>query len=603
MAVKKTKKDEALKVLLERIERAEGYRDSNYRDKWLEYYKMYRSIPPEVEAGRSNVFVPYTFTNIETIAARITESLSANRPYVIVMPQEDGDADKAEKTQTLLDYQLEQIIRLKRIFSENIIKCLCIYGTAVSYTGWQVKERKVKKLQQGYEYLQSDETGEPLRFDDMNEPIVVEKLTVAEQIQTVYDDPIVQSIDIFDYFVDPKATCVSDARFCGHREYQTKEQLSELVKTAGYSIDWKTLAPADNIENGTTKRHLDIGISGSGEGDTERNNAALYEVLHYWEDNRHAVIINRCQLVLDSDNPFWYGEKPYDVCRYIPLANEFYGIGIPEINKALQSELNTTRNQRIDYNTMTMRRMWKLRKGSGLTSRDLIWRQGGVLEVNEMDDLQEINVQELPASAFANEANIKQDMRDATGCHDVVMGLSNNDETATTTITKDNNASIRFKAIIGSVEEDMLVPIAKKCIALDKQFLSSERAVRIVGEDKEVSDMMYIDPFEINGEYDIYYVGSAVEPMATKQANKQRYLEAFSIAAGLPEYAASPQAKINLLRELFKSLEIRDVEALLPDISAMQEQAAGATQQQKPQQIDRVGGLDLSRLVAGEGVV
>lgn len=600
MAVKKSKKDEALKLVLERIERAEGYRDSNYRDKWLDYYKMYRSIPPEVEAGRSNIFVPYTFTNIETIASRITESLFANRPYVIVMPREDSDADKAEKTQTLLDYQLEQIMRLKRIFSEHIIKCLCVYGTAISYTGWQVKERKIKKQASFAEPLLSD-TGEPM-LTDTGEFLLTEHLTPVEQVQTVYDDPVVQNIDIFDFFIDPKATCVSDARFCGHKEFQTKEQLSELAKTAGYNIDWKSISPADSIDSGTATRHNDIGISGSG-SDTERSNAALYEVLHYWEDNRHAVIINRCQIVLDSDNPFWHSEKPYDACRYIPLPNEFYGIGIPEINKALQAELNTTRNQRIDYNTMTMRRMWKMRKGSGLTSRDLIWRQGGVLEVNEMDDLQEINVQELPASAFANEANIKQDMRDATGCHDVVMGLSNNDETATTTLTKDNNASIRFKAIIGSVEEDMLVPIARKCIALDKQFLSSERAVRIVGEDKEVSDMMYIDPFEINGEYDIYYVGSAVEPMATKQANKQRYLEAFSLAAGLPEYQASPQAKINLLRELFKSLEIRDVEALLPqvqDIPAMPEQ------QEQPQGgnlLQKQGGLDLAGLTAGEGVI
>ena len=106
--------------------------------------------------------------------------------------------------------------------------------------------------------------------------------------------------------------------------------------------------------------------------------------------------------------------KPYDKCCYVNLLDDFYGMGIPEALAGLQDELNTARNQRVDYNSMALRRMWKLRRGCGLTARDLVWRQNGVLQVDNMDDIMEINIQGLPADAFANESAIKQDMQDTT---------------------------------------------------------------------------------------------------------------------------------------------------------------------------------------------
>lgn len=228
--------------------------------------------------------------------------------------------------------------------------------------------------------------------------------------------------------------------------------------------------------------------------------STMTSALFYWEDDRHAVIINREQLALDEKNPFWHGMKPYDRCCYVPLSNEFYGMGIPEMLAGLQAELNTTRNMRLDYNAMAMRRMWKIRKGYGLTARDLVWRQNGVIELDDMEDIQEINVQELSYSAFTNEDVIKQDMRDTTGVHDIVMGLSEADETATTTATKDNNANLRFQHFIEAVVEQLLVPIAKKCLALDQQYLEESRIFRLLNE--EMDELYQVDAFDIAGDYD-----------------------------------------------------------------------------------------------------
>ena len=182
-----------------------------------------------------------------------------------------------------------------------------------------------------------------------------------------------------------------------------------------------------------------------------------------------------------------------------------------------------------------------------------------------MDDVMEINIQDIPATAFANESSIKQDMQDATGCHDILMGMSYANETATTTMTRDNNASLRFKAIISGIVRDLLVPIARKCASLDQQFLSEMRLLRLLGEDAQISpDRRSIGPYDLTGEMDIIFCGSAVEPAASKQLNKEKTLQAYSLALADPAYQQDDAARLRLFRRVLEVLEIKDADSLLP---------------------------------------
>lgn len=557
-----TEKQKDYSSILSRIDEAEKWRDSNFMDRWQKYYGMYRSIPAQKAEGQSNIFVPYIFMIVEVVKARLAESLFAARPYLSVLPRNDEDKDKAEKARTLLDWQLNERMEIGTLFREQLLQSLCCFGTAVCYTGWLKKTRKVKKNAVIRVPL-SDQFGQPVITAD-GQMATVEQATVIDKEITVYDDPICQMVDIFDFFVDPNANEIEDARYCGHREYQSKEQLENMVKNGKYKIDWKKVDDSPNIEDGRKQRLDIVGItlSAETEADTGKNTNGLYLVHHYWEDNRHIVFINQNYCALDEENPFWHGMKPYTKDCYTPLPNEFYGIGIPESVEYLQLELNTTRNQRIDYNSMALRRMWKLRKGCGLTPKDMIWRQNGILAVDNMDDIQEIQVSNLPASAFANEATIKQDMRDATGCHDIIMGLSEADETATTTMTKDNNASVRFKDVISSISSNLIVKIGEMCISLDQQFLTEDRRVRLMNDTAD--EVFTISPFEIDGEYDLIYVGSAVEPMANKELIKQHAIEAYNIAASSPLYQGSPNEMIKVIESVYKSLEMENIPELLP---------------------------------------
>ena len=566
-------------LLIERVETAEKWRDSVYKSKWKKYLFMYRSIAKAKPAGVSNMFIPQTFMMVETVKARVAEALFANRPFVTVLPRGSDDADKADLMESLLDWQLNERMQIKRVFANDLLSDAIIMGTSISYTSLLKKQRKQKKRMDVEEYL-LDPYGMPF-MDEAGQPILTASRQVVEENVDVYDDSITQHIDLFDFFVDRAATKIEDARFCGHVERLTKEQIKALEKTAGWSVNWKDLSPNEGMSSGRAARAEISGGGSIGSDDTyDKDSAAgLYEVIHYWEDNRHVVIINRQECALDEENPFWHGQKPYDKVCYITLPDEFYGMGLPESIADLQDELNTSRNMRIDYNAMALRRMWKMRKGCGITNKDLMWRQGGVIQLEDLDDVQEINIQQIPASAFTNEEITKQDMRYVTGVHDIIMGVADADETATTTMTKDNNASIRFKFFIEALVDDMLIPIVDKCISMDIQYMDDAKTIRLFDNDAgKMAQIATITQEDIDGAYDLYYVGSAVEPMANKEMYKQKVLEAYTLAMNNPLVQQSPESQRNLLLALFKAAEIKNPEELLPELPQPQMQTQPQSQ-------------------------
>ena len=562
---RKRPQDEVHDAIFQRIRDAETHRDGNYQTKWEDYYRRYRSMPASQREG-SNIFVPETFMIVDVITNRTAESLFNTRPYVSVLPRDEMNSENARKVQELLDWQLADVINADRIFSEEIIPSWAIYGTVIVYDAWKTVKRKVKRP-----YTENvpitDADGNPVYDVGTNAQLTEPRYTdaegkrlVREQEETVYDDPVLQNIDLMDFFVDPQATSLEDARYCGHREYRTKQDIAHLEKTAGWKVDWEKVQPVQTKETSNDRR-AQAGY-GTGQDDAAilRSKKGLYEVRHYWELERHVVFVDE-QCVLDEGNPYWHGNMPYKRACYISLPGEFYGMGLPEMLAALQDELNTVRNQRVDYNSLTLRRMWKMRKGCGLTANDLVWRQNGVLQVENMDDLEEIKVQQLPASAFSTEEGIKQDMKDVSGCHDILMGLAPSDETATTTMTKDNNASIRFK-----MGEDILVPISKEIISMDQQFMTEDKRVVLNPEaplDDGGSDM--ISPLDVEGEFDLIYVGSSIDPLANKELTKEKLIQAIQLALQIPAYQNAPDKVVNMMLRLLQSMDIKAPDELIPE--------------------------------------
>ena len=485
---------------------------------------------------------------------RLVETLFSARPYITVKDREPNDYDFAMNNQVLLDYQMNERINLRGKFAEGL-KILCIYGTTIAYTGWKYDTRNIIRKQ--LVDIIDEENGQPFLDEVTKQPIKKYKPVKTKEI--LYDDPDVYFVDLLDFFVDPNAENIDNARWCGHRTYETKSEIQKKHDNEIYNIDWKKITASNSYNKAKQERMASIGIAINNSSANSEDD--LYEVIHYWEDNKHVVIIERSYIAKEEENPYWHKKKPYDFARYDAIPGEFYGKGIMDRIEPLIDELNTYRNMRIDYAAMSNRRMFKYKKGSGITRKDLTWRPNGLIAVNEMDDIQEIGIQNVSPQMFNQEEVVKQDIQDATGAHAVVMGTSGRD-TATGTMTKDSNASIRFKEIITSIEKELLVNIARKMMQLNQQFLDTERVLRIssIKGDNWVS----INPDEIQGEFDCIAMGSSVEPLANKEAYKQRLLQLYQMSNTDPIFQAFPEKKLYLMKLIFQAFDMQNIEDLIP---------------------------------------
>jgi hypothetical protein len=80
-----------------------------------------------------------------------------------------------------------------------------------------------------------------------------------------------------------------------------------------------------------------------------------------------------------------------------------------------------------------------------------------------------------------------------------------------------------------------------------------------------VDDWKTLTPEEIQGEFNLIAAGSSVEPMANREAFKQRMIELYNVMAADPFMQQFPIKRRNLLKKILESFDIKDVESILPD--------------------------------------
>lgn len=572
----KEKEDKDLQKYMSRIEAAERFRDSSYKDKWKRYYKRWRNYVDQLVdrhgkpvEGRSNISVPYAFVQIETVLPRLVETMFAARPYVSVKGRRRDYTNNAKAMETLLDYQHNEVFDIQDRFHIGL-KIMAIYGTTIGYVGWKYTEHEVIRKQLAPVEIDGDALFDIDPTTGEQVPIMDYQATKMSEVE--YDDPELKFIDLGLFYVDPNAEDIEDARYCGHVAYLSKTALEAMEERELIKLDWDKIPKESKQNVARNDRMSAVGLPTNSEN-VQSTNSDLFEVHYYWEDDKLVIIINRSYIARNDENPFWHKKKPYVKDTYTKVPNEFYGIGVIEMIEDQIDELNTERNMRIDYRSINLRRMWSVKRGANIKPSQLVWRQGGTVEVDDHEDIKSIEAPSITGDTFNQESIVKQDMRDATGAHDVVMGTSTTGETATSTMSKDNNASMRFKLIISSAEKRLLVGVSRLMIQLNQQYIEDVRTFPIY--DGKQDDWIDVSPDEIQGEFHLVAAGSSVEPMANKEAHKQRMLEAYNVAANSPLLQPYPIKIRNLLQKVLEAMDITDTEEILPsddELNGMQTQ-------------------------------
>ena len=576
--------------LLQRFNYADSWRQQ-YDARALAWYKLYvgwRAELPKQLKGRSNLHIPRTYEEIDTLRARFLKALFSSRPYIDFLPRpRDANPEllpaleaKAKIAGALVDDQLAAAVPAFYDF----ITCFLVYPAAIASVGWRYETRTVRarqaKLVQPtlFEVLAAR-----LRGVEAAPRMVLEEI---EQEVVEHDDNDIQPVDYFDFWPDPRGRDLDTCRFVFHREWLTERELRDklalLARAGGGQVyepeDWEALAASGGaLQDGREDRLAAIGL-GSDDSQgywKEPRKGYLMEVLHYWEDDRHAIVVNRHETVYDGPNPYHrHGKKPFIATSFDPLPGEFYGLSAVQLVEHLQHELNTSRNQRIDNVSLVLNRMWKVRRSSDIDENELVSRPHGIIWVDNPDDVTELAMNDVTASSYNDERILKEDMENVLGVPAVVRGAEPaGKQTATEVVTKNTSAGFRFDVKVMLYETLCLKRLAYLMDCNNQQFIDQARLVRVYGP--LGMEWKRIEPWEVIGEHDYAPAGSSVDPMANKEIRRQQLNELLNIVSSRPEIAQYVKLP-ELIRMLFQSYDIRAVEKLLlsPEELAAQQQAA-----------------------------
>lgn len=509
---------------------------------WLRYYKIYRSIIAEEykkDVG-ANIFVPYVFNIVETVKPRIVTTMLAARPYIGLVSLEDSKADNAEVMTNFMDYQMNHKMCFTQITSNAVISAL-IYGTGITKQTWRMIERNKKR-----------------RIPSVSAEGVKVGYEIVTENKKVYDDPYIENIDIFDFYVDPFIESIDDQPDCIHRyicsRSEMKKILRKLDKPDSMLADIMEGSSETNTPTGVVRRMTENNISSEGE------KSDSVEILEYYTDDDWIIIANRSVVINAEENPYWHGKKPFAKLVDINVPGEFYGIGEIEPVEYLQHELNTMRNQRVDNVNVSINKMFSILRGSDIDTEQLITRPGGFIEVDSHDDIKEIEFKDVTQNAYQEDTMVKDDIDKTSGVFDYTRGASGaRRETATTATILSDASNERFKLKVLMFESTWLVELGRQISELNQQFIDTDRVVANVNGD--VTMDVEVSPENLDGEFEFMAIGSSVEPVYNKAARQQVMMTLFQTLAPMPFINAKVLAK-----NLLKAYDVREIDRIIiPD--------------------------------------
>jgi len=557
---------ETLQQVLDDYQKSETFHKDKH-DQITEWYKSYRSFIDEekLKPGRSNLFIPYTMGNIETLKAKIINSMFSERPFVSTKVLDVSDKEEAEakskQMNKFLQYQFEQKIKVIAVTNITILEAL-VAGVAITKQGWKYKKKTVKKRRAG-----TTDSGD----DAPNVPVTKDEEVI------VADHPTMKHVPYDLFFPDPAGTTIEEARYVIEKEYL---DYADLLENKDYNQPAvKRLKDSNDQFNMNTNKQLEsVGYINS-----TKDSRKDVEILHYHTDDWKISVANRKEVLISEPNPLYHMEKPFAKWELVPVSGQWWGVSSVEMMYPLQMELNTHRNQRVDNVSFILNKMHKVRRGSNISESDLVSRAGGVINVDEMDDIEELKFQDVTSAGYNEEAVIKKDMDTVIGVHEVSRGGSTERrETATMASITEQNSNERFTLTIKMIEFGGFKDAIAQIIQLNQQFITNDTPYLTPGEQGEFSSEVMKES-DILHEYELVGIGKSIGYMSNRDVKQNQLANLLNTLSPYSAFLNIPE----LLTQVFTAFEISESDKL---IKTEEDVKAEAKEAQDMEQQNQMGG-------------
>lgn len=610
----KDPKDIALRVVKADIEVAKTANDSE-KDLRQEAYNLYRAMGDgkDDRPGRSRIKSSDVMDMIEWLMPALMKAFFGSRKCISVEPIGNEDITKAEKFQKLLNWQFVDKGNGFRTGHEWM-KSSLVYGLSPVKVTWQdlyvrkgfafpeVTEPQFEQLrrdgnverievgsvdvkmdapqmEQNPYMMMAGQNVTPMMIDPMMlEPYRVYRDVRGEKRIKIYSGPMVEVVPPEDFFCDPEARDIQEARFVIHRVKRTVSYLKKKEQEGIYSnID-------DVIESGTVSK---------GKTDEDDDEAAMratsssryshytsrndvqkarrkIDVWEWWglldvDDSGIAepylVVIANNVIIRMERNPYAHGEAPFEVMRPILDIFTMKGISMVDLVGEYQKAKTALMRQTLDNISFQNNQMWEVDETAGVDIDSLINpRPGGVVITNRLGAIKQITPAPLEQYAYQTMEFIQGQLEQRTGITRYNQGLDANtlNKTATGIQSIMSASSQRIELIARVMAETGFRKLYKKMLMLNQQFIDQEIVIRVHGQPLEIS------PDDLAGNFDVSVdIGGATNKEQQEINQMMTVLNYSQILLQLGVMV--PRNVYEIVKKIFETWGVADSEKYITD--------------------------------------
>ncbi len=446
--------------------------------KWQQYLNTYiqKHETNSKREYRSQIYVPLAFQQIRTLVPFLMSTIFNSDPLFKMVDATGLRPDEKMAIEKLIDRQCYEMDFYSRL--NEFLLGMCIYGTAIAKVYWENDVQPVTKTRKTVKTKYTDVLGMkvPSGFQTVEESYTEDKIN--------YDGPVFENIDLWHFFIDPKAD-----RLEGYWKGHLIERSLEEMKGSKRYKNLDQLEALLNVTTSTNQEDKQVQDLKRAEGvrvDEQREDKkGCIKLLEYWveDDSRcYVVALDYGVIVSEKKNPFKHGQSPFVSAAFQPVPHSFFGMGVPEIVYGLQRNVNTITNQRNDNLSLIINRMWKYKRDGSINPSQLKSVPGGLIPVDEMDSVEPLELKDVTQNAYLEVQANKSEAQEAIGTK-YLSGANptGSNRTATGVRLNQNAEASSIMGIFNLLEETCLRPMVDMIYSMNDQFLDRDVAVEIIG--------------------------------------------------------------------------------------------------------------------------
>lgn len=579
---------EVLQNITDNLKRMRYYR-RQYDERRSYFYEQYvgrrdQRYFPDNLTPRSNIFIPYPLSNIETVVSRVHDAYFTVEDWFEVKGRSELDDQNADNMQATMCYELRKAQLINQL--EVLVRNISMYGHAGIKVDWDWGFETVNVPVQVP--VPDPVTGQPAIDPMTGTPITQTSIQTVDMPKAC---PKFTAIDIYDLLVDPDGHQVAQLTEKTWRQIKDEYKKNpDLYFPEGFEQLSNRLASEkdpDNIivrmaeywnENDNTWATLTFGED--------------YEAVS-WKDLRASfrnATYSPYKMRFFAGAPIllWYGKNPFAHKRapilrtsFVKLPNEEFGLGEIEIISDLSEAINKFANMIADNWNLGINHRYAYDINVDIDHESLnnFNVPGGKVGVGG-----DPNKAIAPLPFFTPPAGDYQILDLFRGVLEMAAGISDfyskgvgspqGNRTSTGIAQVISESNYRLRLFIRNLELDILQPLLEMSCSLIQQYLPDAINQMIAkSPDVGIPAPLNRQPQELYGNFAFDIVAANY---ATNKAVRQRNLMALANILAQSPYINQYEGT----KELLRAFDLRDISKLLKSEQQVQMEQQAQMQQQ-----------------------